>query len=167
MKKTGYKGMLRDRVPKMVDFALKWCKAKERWIDHAYNHFIKFYVKNEQRNSATRIVLGKKKQKHFDFDKSIDWDNLTIEETLYWKRVSGWVRWFCTRYAYIENTYQISRENGKDEEAIKVEIIKYHLSSLLPSQEEPEEEKQVKYAYVDRLVDFLMKCLKETVKEHV
>ena len=28
--KTGYKEMLRDRVPFVVDLALKWCKSKTK-----------------------------------------------------------------------------------------------------------------------------------------
>ena len=40
MKKLGYKEMLRDRCPKMVNYALKWRKAKEKWIDHVYSNFI-------------------------------------------------------------------------------------------------------------------------------
>ena len=72
MKQTGYKGMLRDRCPKVVDYALKWCKAKERWIEHTYNRFIKIYANKDNRNNATRIVLGiGKKHKEFDFDKNI------------------------------------------------------------------------------------------------
>ena len=38
---TGYKGMLRDRCPQVVNYALKWQKAKERWINHTYDKFIK------------------------------------------------------------------------------------------------------------------------------
>lgn len=30
MKKPGYREMLRDRCPKMVDYALKWQKSKEK-----------------------------------------------------------------------------------------------------------------------------------------
>ena len=41
MKKQGYKEMLRDRCPEVVNFALKWCKAKERWINHVYDCFVR------------------------------------------------------------------------------------------------------------------------------
>lgn len=175
-KTTGYKGMLRDRVPKVVNYALKWQKAKERWINHTYSNFINVYVDKEERKKATRLVLclkythvkqGKRKyikeEQNFDFDKSIDWDNLTPEEEVYWKRISSWVRWFRKKYAYIENTYQISRDSNKDEMSIKIDIINGYLTALLPSQDMDEETKQAKYKYVDNLVDFLIKCFEERV----
>ena len=170
-KTTGYKGMLRDRLPKVVDYALKWQKAKERWIDHTYNRFIGIFSNNEERKKATRIVLclkytkvGQGRKAHikeeqlFEFDKSIDWDNLTDEETVYWKRISSWVDWFRKRYAYAENAYRNSRIVGKSDHDIRVELIVGYLSALLPSQDATEEEKQAKYEYVDKFVDFLIKC---------
>ena len=158
-KTTGYKGMLRDRCPKVVDYALKWQKAKERWINHAYTNFIKFYCDKKERNHATRIVLGiAKYYRNFEFDKSIDWDNLTPEDKVYWERISSWVNWFMKKYAYVENAYKISRDAGKDNFTIKVEIINGYLSALLPKEEETDEEKIAKYEYVDNLVDFLIKC---------
>lgn len=154
--------MLRDRCPKVVDYALKWQKAKEKWIDHAYANFIKFYVQKQDRYNATRIILGiAKYYKNFDFDKSIEWENLTKEETIYWKRVSSWVRWFTKNYAYIENLYSISHMAGKDDMEIKIQIVNSYLSTLLPSDEESEEEKQAKYEYVDKLVEFLVECCKK------
>lgn len=163
-KTTGYKGMLRDRCPTVVNYALKWQKAKERWIDHAYERFIKIYVKKQERYNTTRIVLGIAKfYRNFIFDKSIDWDNLTQEETKYWKRVSSWVEWFTTRYAYIENAYIISRKTGKNEFDAKIEIINSYLSSLLPEKTDDEETKQAKYKYVDRLVNFLVDCFENRI----
>jgi hypothetical protein len=96
--------------------------------------------------------------RNFEFDKSIDWDNLSPEETVYWKRVSSWVEWFSKKYMYIENAYILSQQAGKGEFDIKVEIINSYLGSLLPSPDMTQEEKQAKYKYVDNLVDFLIKC---------
>ena len=158
-KSTGYKSMLRNRCPKVVDYALKWQKAKERWIDHTYVNFIRIYCDNNERKHATRIVLGIAKfYRNFEFDKSIDWDNLTPEEEVYWKRVSTWVKWFMEKYASAKNAYKISREAGKNEFDIKVELICGYLRALLPSENITEEEKKAKYKYVDNLVDFLIKC---------
>ena len=163
-KTSGYKGMLRDRCPKVVDYALKWQKAKERWIEHAYNQFIKIYIDNSERYHTTRIILGIAKfYRNFEFDKSIDWENLTKEEELYWRRISSWVRWFRTNYAYMENAYKISKEVGKSEFDIKVELIRGYLSTLLPTQNDTEEEKQAKCKYVDSLVDFLIKCFENRI----
>ena len=156
---TGYKGMLRDRCPTVVNYALKWQKAKERWIDHAYVNFIKFYCDNNERKHVTRIILGIAKfYRNFEFDKSIDWDNLTPEETVYWKRVSSWVRWFMEEYMWIEETYNTYKQRGWDEFDIKVKLISTHLSALLPSKTASEEERIAKYRYVDNLADFLIKC---------
>lgn len=165
MKKTsGYKGMLRDRCPKVVNYALKWLKVKERWIDHAYTNFIKIYVDNKERNHATRITLGiAKYYRNFIFRKSIDWENLSPEETAYWERIAGWVEWFCARYAFIENAYEISSKSGKDIFDIKIEIINGYLSSLLPKQDDSEELKQAKYKFVDNLVDYLINCFENRI----
>lgn len=159
MATTGYKAMLRDRCPTVVNYALKWQKAKERWVDHAYKNFIRIYVKKEERYNATRITLGIAKYfRNFEFDKSIDWENLTKEEKEYWSRVSSWVGWFVKKYAYIENAYEISKKTGKSDIEIKIDIIGQYLSALLPSEHETEEMKQAKFKYVDNLVDFLIKC---------
>lgn len=160
-KSTGYKEMLRNRCPTVVDYALKWQKAKERWIDHAYTNFIKIYADKNEKKHAARIILGIAKfYRNFEFDKSIDWDNLTPEEEVYWKRVSSWVRWFTKEYAYIENAYEISHKTGKDDYTIKVGIIRDYLSALLPTDDDTEEEKLAKYEYVNDLSDFLLKCFK-------
>ena len=172
MKKLGYREMLRDRCPKVVDYALKWQKAKEKWIDHVYSYFIKILgdevdindkiVKTAKDNKRAVIsfLLGMKKGKvkNFNFKNTIDWDNLSEEEIKYWETVSTWVRWFSTKYGYIENLYDISKKVGKDEETIKVEIINNYLGALMPSRDAPEEEKQAKYNYVDRFVEFLIRC---------
>ena len=165
MKQTGYKGMLRDRCPKVVDYALKWCKAKGRWIEHTYSRFIKIYANKDNRNNATRIVLGIGEEKHreFDFDRSIDWDNITQEERDYWSRVSSWVTWFRTYYAYVEQTYRSSQDHNDDIMTTKIKIINGYLSKLLPEAEESEESKQIKYKYVDDLVDFLINCFENNI----
>ena len=81
--------MLRDRVPKFVSFALKYCKAKEAWLDHVYKNFIWVYVSKKERLAETRRVLGitNPKRPNFVFEDTIDWDNLDHEETAYWKNV--------------------------------------------------------------------------------
>lgn len=96
--------MLRDRCPKVVDLALKWCKAKTKWVDHVYDHFINIYALKEERYEATRIALGISGKYHnFDFNKSIDWINLDEDEGEYWNVISNWVKWFVNRHATIES----------------------------------------------------------------
>lgn len=118
--------MLRDRVPLLVNLALKWCKAKECWINHVYDNFIHIYVDKKQRYEATKIVLGISKKywkntevqyRNFEFNKTIAWDNLTDEETKSWKTVENWVKWFqnCAmdikeeyeQYKYVYNSTEI------------------------------------------------------------
>ena len=95
--------MLRDRCPEVIDLALRWCKAKTKWIDHVYSHFINIYVMKEDRYEATRIVLGiSNKYRKFDFDKTIDWENISKDEEEYWKTVSEWIVWFQSRHIHIE-----------------------------------------------------------------
>lgn len=166
MKKLGYREMLRDRCPKMVDFALKWCNAKERWINHAYNQFIKVFVSKKEKNHTTRIILGiAKYYREFEFDKSIDWENLTEEEKTYWKWVSEYVRWFMKDFAYAENAYVISRSRGKDEFDCKVELIKNYLQSKLPTDKDDEEIKAKKLKETNKFADYIVKCIKTIHKD--
>ena len=169
--------MLRDRCPKIVDYALKWQKAKEKWIDHVYCYSVRIIgdelninneiikTANENKRAVISILLGMKKGKikYFDFDNTIDWDNLSDDDKVYWERVSSWVKWFCKKYAYIENAYLISKKVGKNEIDIKVEIINSYLTTLMPSADASEEEKQAKYDYIDRFVDFLIRCIEKKI----
>ena len=156
----GYKGMLRDRCPATTNYALKWQKAKERWINHTYRNFIRIFCDKEERDRVTRIILGGKNNNDFEFKKSIDWDNLSDEERSYWERVVTWIDWFDANYSVIKAEYKSSLEKGVDEFTIKVNIINNHLSDLLPDKQAEEDEKQAKYEYVDKLVDYLIKCFK-------
>ena len=153
--------MLRDRCPKVVNYALKWQKAKEKWIEHVYSNFIGIYVSKDQRNNATRIALGieDEKRPHFEFESTIDWDNLSDEEFKYWKRVQSWVIWFQKCYWCIENMYDVSKKKGANYFDIEVEIIRTYLSWLLPSSNCTQEEKEAKYQYADNFAEFLMECI--------
>lgn len=103
--------MIRDRCPKVVDIALKWCKAKERWIDHVYKNFVNPLLyeividsngktklvrsTNEVRKNAVRCVLGiADRNRNFDFYKTICWENLDDDEVKYWESIYSWVNWF-------------------------------------------------------------------------
>ncbi len=151
--------MLRDRCPQVVNYALKWQKAKERWINHTYDKFIKIWTKKDDRNRTTRIILGISKFYHnFDFHKSIDWENLSQEDNAYWERIESWVEWFSKNYMYIYNTYKISRDNGKNDFDTKVDIINRHLTAFFPKEDATIEEAEAQYEYIDNLTDFLFKC---------
>lgn len=106
--------MLRDRCPAVIDLALRWCRAKTKWLDHVYSHFINIYVLKEERYEATRIILGiSGKYRNFDFEKTIDWDNIDNEEEEYWKTILGWVNWFRNRHAAIEQDIRDQLTNSE------------------------------------------------------
>lgn len=131
METNGYKGMLRDRLPKTVDIALKWCKAKERWINHTYDNFIGIFSENKEKDNATKVILGiSTRYKSFDFHKTIMWDNMTALEISYWKNVESWVNWFRTNYIYIQNEVNNSLVLGIEIDVIKQKIKKNFLSKL-------------------------------------
>lgn len=146
--KTGYKEMLRDRLPKVVDYALKWCKAKQLWINHVYNNFIGIYISKEDRNMATRTVLGISKKYHqFVFNTTIDWDNLSDEEKESWTNVENWVIWFQKYYQNIENIHSLSKLDGESD-IETLERIKNALDSM---------DENLK----DSLGRYLLKCIKQ------
>lgn len=130
-----YKQMLRDRMPATLSLALKWCKAKERWINYVYDRWIKPYPKN-QRSNVVKIVLGTKRAYtldeikfhfammgktiktpipnealYFEFKNTIDL-SFNGSDVEYWKYVISWVNWFKKNMAYIQNDYEISKKTG-------------------------------------------------------
>ena len=58
---SSYKQMLRDRMPQMMDLALTYCKAKNRWINYVYDSVIRKYSK-EKRGDVVKILVGQKPQ---------------------------------------------------------------------------------------------------------
>ena len=156
---TGYRNMLRDRVPRMVNLALKWCKCKEKWLDHVYKNWIWMYSSKDMRNSVTRDLLGLDihgKATKFNFEDTILWDNLTEEETKYWKGISSWVSWFRKQYQYVENTYTVSLQAGHNISEIKLEIMQDYLSDMCPTTEDSTEVREQKNKYINNFVDFLI-----------
>lgn len=104
MHKTGYREMLRDRIPEYVDIALLWCNTKGRYIDLIYQNQIKIYVDKQERYRATLSILNVYPiKKEFDFDKSIDWENLSVEDSNTLKYTSRWVTWFKYSIVYIKD----------------------------------------------------------------
>ena len=141
MVNTGYKAMLRDRVPLVVNLALLWNNSKTAWVDHVYKNFISIYASKLERDNATRIVLGiKRGNKGFDFHKTIDWNNLSSESNSskvniyetkkHWMFVERWVDWFTTNYAYIENAYVTFITSGHDKNETKEKIKREYLDFL-------------------------------------
>ena len=161
---TGYREMLRDRCPKVVSLALKYCKAKETWLDHVYKNFIWVYVSKKERLAETRRILGitNPKKRNFVFEDTIDWDNLNKEETAYWKNIASWVSWFTITVPNIENEYEISKKTGTDIVDIKRGIMLNWLTKYCPNKEDDAETRKRKNKYINTLVDYLIDCFEKT-----
>lgn len=80
---SGYKQMLRDRMPEILDMALTYCKAKSRWIDYVYANIIKKYSK-DKRSTVVKIILGikqkYKRQEIYDQLRYVEFKDVTREQ---------------------------------------------------------------------------------------
>lgn len=161
-KNTGYRQVLRDRCPKVVGFALKWCKAKEKWLDHCYKNWVWIYSSKKERYKATKLVIGEKYK--FNFHDTIDWNSLTPEELYEWKHIEEWVRFFQLKYDLIQRSYLDSKEAGKSIQFCKYEIMKGYLLDLCPRTTDSEETKNNKTKYVNQLTDFLIDCIEGRIR---
>ena len=163
--------MLRDRLPKLVSYALKWCKAKETWLDHVYHNSIWIYQSNKERLAQTRLLLGYKERlpREFKFADTIDWDNLIDDKTIelkdatpkhvkYWEHVANWVSWFQKTVPLIEDEYKISKTKGADLIDLKRTIMLNWLSDYFPTKDDSAKERARKNAYVNKLADYLIDC---------
>lgn len=158
-KNTGYRQMLRDRCPKVVNFALKWCKAKEKWLDYVYKEQIWILKSKKERLAQTKAILGITADGHkFNFHDTIFWKGLMPDEVLYWKYVEEWVNFFMQNYMCIEEAYRISSEVGRSIEQRKLEIMNNWLIDLCPTDSDSPEEVIRKTQYVNDLADFLIDC---------
>jgi hypothetical protein len=129
--KTGYKEMLRDRLPDYVDLALKWCRVKELWINHVYNSQINIYADKPERYNATRIVLGlSSKERIFKFEESIDWVWASEEEKARMRPAIGWINFFKTIFPYIENKWKVNLSLGKTEQEFIDELSSGYLKTV-------------------------------------
>ena len=156
--------MLRDRTPKIVIYALQWCKVQEAWLDHVYSNWIWLYKSNEERLSVTKKLLGlDKKPRQFVFKDTIFWDNLTEEQKKSWEAIIKWVSWFQKNYAYIENAYNISKVKGKDIVSIKLELMQAYLSNFCPTSEDSGKERERKNVQVNKLCDYLINCFENRI----
>ena len=158
--------MLRDRLPKLVSFALKWCKAKEAWLDHVYHSSIWFINDNKERLAQTRLILGyhENKPREFIFADTIDWDNLSREEKDHWETVASWVSWFTKTVPLIEDEYKISKQKGAELIDLKRTIMLNWLSCYFPTKEDSAKEVKRKNAYVNKLADYLIDCFENLSK---
>lgn len=148
----GYKAMIRDRCPYVVNLALKWCtefgrlvnqqcdpderlpyRVKERWIDRVYKENVAIYTKPDDKDSAVRKALGiRKGRQEFNFCDSINMETINpkteLGELNFWRWVNTWVKWFQKHYKYIECIYQVSgvfNDNCKNYIRKNVDVDEY------------------------------------------
>ena len=80
---NGYKGMIRDRMPLMLNLALKWCRAKERWINYVYDNVVRKYPENK-RSIVVKQILGIKqrwkRQEIYDQLRYVEFKPVTKEQ---------------------------------------------------------------------------------------
>lgn len=125
--------MLRDRIPVVDNAALKWCGAKTKWINYVYDTYMKFLIDKSDRNSVCRNILGlAKSNRNFVFHKTIEWSDLSEEETKYWKNVNNWVEWFEKTLILISDERKIKILKGFEEEEIKAHICAKFMNNLSP-----------------------------------
>lgn len=149
MSRTGFKEMLRDRIPVYADIALKWCKTKERWINIVYRDTISIFADKNDRYDITKTILGlKSKDKMFNFDDTIYWNALSEDEHKILKVASSWVKWFKYYFIFIENEYKVDISLGYSEE----KIISNLCSGLL---------KKIDSSVREDLAIFIIKYLKK------
>ena len=129
--KTGYKEMLRNRLPDYVDLALKWCRVKELWINLVYNSQINILVDKQDRYNTTRIILGlSSKSRVFDFEDSIDWTWISEEERARMRPAIGWINFFKVNFPYIENKWKVNLSLGKTEQEFIDELSSGYLKTV-------------------------------------
>lgn len=129
--KTGYKEMLRNRLPDYVDLALKWCRVKELWINLVYNSQINILVNKQDRYNTTRIILGlSSKSRVFDFEDSIDWTWISEEERARMRPAVGWINFFKVNFPYIENKWKVNLSLGKTEQEFIDELSSGYLKTV-------------------------------------
>jgi len=173
MKRTGYRAMLRDRMPLMMNLALLYCKAKEDWIEHCYNNFIRV-VPQSERSATVKEMLGLIKKpgckKMFTQDdyimlamygykrkeiQSPDKSKLyyTFKETIYWDELSDDDKEFwegvCSIVNWFSNTYTYIEND-------------YRISrSVGKNEQQIKEEIISRYKLDTNLANYLIKCFKK------
>lgn len=138
----GYKAMIKDRCPYVVNLAFKWCTefgrlsnigkepherikyaVKTRWIDRVYQENVAIYntgrgtPRTDEKNASLRKALGiHEGSQNFNFADSINLEGINkvfnSGERAFWIWVNSWVVWFQENYKYLENYYNISCKCG-------------------------------------------------------
>lgn len=123
--------MLRDRLPKIVDLALRYCKCKNLWLDHVYYNFVGIYIHKVDRDNAVRKCIKDIKNKNMGFRTTIMWDNMEQADKDAWDNVCLWVEYFQKNYQVAENEVNIAKTTNP---GIWYQDVEKLVAKALPSQ---------------------------------
>lgn len=164
-KRSSYREMLRNRLPMSADMALKWYKAKDKWIDHVYRKFIHVFADKSDRYEVTCLLLGiKKRGRKFIFERTIDWGGLNKDDHKLWIKVRSWEAWLNKNLINIIDDYKHAIRMGKLDR-FKVDFIKNYLSALMPKPNSEDYERRLEH--IDALATFVENYLEKIYKDHV
>ena len=169
---TGYKAMLRDRMPEMMSLALLYCRAKEDWINHCYNNFIRVVPQCDRSRTVKEMLglvkrpgckkmltqddyimlalYGYKKKEIEEPDKSKLY--YTFRETIDWDGLSAneidfW-EGVCNIVNWFSNTYTYIEND-------------YRISTTIGKNEQQIKQEIIsRYRLDERLANYLIKCFK-------
>lgn len=133
MKNNGYRGMIRDRMPYILDVVLRYYGAKNKWINHVYDNFVKIFKSNEDKDMAVRVTLGiSSRYSIFLYNRSIEWTSLDDEEKKFWKSIGSVYEWLRKYHLNLETSYKsLLREGNTLDECVKKICKQYHLEEYV------------------------------------
>lgn len=111
---TGYRAMIRDRMPENWVFILKQFKCLNKWIDMVYDDRVRKW--NTHWNTKARGDGKSKAIKELvkdDFYMTLPL-NLSENERKMWIAISHWIDWFDNRFLYIKQEYDFAIKKGED-----------------------------------------------------
>lgn len=111
---TGYKGMIRDRMPETWVFILKYFKCLNKWIDMVYNDRLKGW--NTHWNPKERSPGKSLAVKHLVSEEFILSFPLKLSdaERKKWYAIAAWEKWFRDRFLYIKQDYDFALRLGEN-----------------------------------------------------
>lgn len=104
----GYRGMIWDRTPRVVQLALSWLKVKTVYVERVYKENVTPFKDNDVKNHNLRLALNIKNGKSINYELAhainMGMNMKSPGEKEYWAWVEGWVKYF-------QKTYMIWKEN--------------------------------------------------------
>lgn len=121
---NGFKKMISDRMPKVWDMTLRWCKSRQKWIDYFYITHIRAYNNDyrvKQRNELKRNRIMS--YLNDTFDNTIETERIMLygseEEYKHWTWVISWYKWFGSKLIYIEGMLKNMNKDGVTADDLK------------------------------------------------